>query len=64
MNVSHNATAARHTARQILDGEFEMMNRRQLSDLWFLISTNLREPKCPEAFAYLQKWLRTYNDQR
>lgn len=58
------AIAARHVARQILDGEFQLMERNQCSVLWHLVCTNFREPGCPQAFVYLQTWLKRWNGNR
>jgi len=55
--------AARHAARQILAGEWELMSHRQFSQLWFLICQNFREPNCPAAFAHLQAWQKRFNDE-
>jgi hypothetical protein len=61
VKTSHNTTAASNTARQILDGEFDLMGRNQLDELWQQMCCHFRAPGCPQAFAYLQTWLKKWN---
>jgi hypothetical protein len=61
LKTSHNTTAASNTARQILNGEWDLMDRNQLDELWHQMCCHFREPGCAQAFSYLQTWLKKWN---